>query len=155
MNPVPTAELVVSTMLTISACAGKRESSNPSISRWYLRCCDIPAGFTVMASLAVEMAACAPPIAVARGRSTKGGHGAPGSFTLLSARAAAPTASSAAMNARIRGAVYCWQWRGARKRLAPAPPLSGRCANKGPAGEEEHGAVWGGRCYLRGPAEVR
>src|SRR2546423_16868 len=111
----------------------------------------MPAGFEVMASLAVETAECAPPIAVARGRSTKAGHGAPGSLTLLSARAAAVTASRAAMNVRIRGAVYCPPSWGARKRPARVPPLSGPCANKGPAIEEEHGAVSGGRCYLSRP----
>src|SRR5438067_8810483 len=62
----------------------------------------MPAGFTVSASFPVATAAPAPPIAVARGRSTHTGHGAPESLTLFWARAAVATASKATKTTRMR-----------------------------------------------------
>src|SRR5712691_4131647 len=92
----------------------------------------MPAGLTVSASLEVATAACAPPIALARGRSMNTGQGAPGSFTLLSARAAAAPRSRARRKARIGRAVYpadayrghrCYYFRGPSPEVPMDRPL--------------------------------
>src|SRR5882724_7106594 len=93
-RPLATEPEIASTRLTITAWAGNPESYRPSISKWYRRTCESPAGLTVSASLPVAMAACAPPIEVARGMSTLAGHGEPGSWTRLSASAAPVTSNN-------------------------------------------------------------
>src|SRR5438067_2500968 len=75
----------------------------------------MPAGFTVSASFPVATAAPAPPIAVARGRSTHTGHGAPESLTLFWARAAVATASKATKTTRMR-AEFMTPRRGSREK---------------------------------------
>src|SRR6266436_5504756 len=93
-RPLATEPEIASTRLTITAWAGNPESYRPSISKWYRRTCESPAGLTVSASLPVAMAACAPPIEVARGMSTLAGHGEPGSWTRLAASAAPVTSNN-------------------------------------------------------------
>src|SRR5438309_541586 len=89
----------VSLPQAIAAVARMGKAGIELVARLCMTCAS-PAGFTVSASFEVAMAACAPPIEVARGKSTETGQGAPGSVALFWARAAKAHARTASGIAR-------------------------------------------------------